>query len=257
MPTKTTKSETSDSAKTLTALLEAGAHFGHQTRRWNPKMGKYIFGAKNNIHIIDLVQTETMLGEAQKFLSSVVAGGGTVLFVGTKRQARPIITEVATKTGMPYVTERWLGGMLTNFATISDRVKYLKKLESQKESGELATRTKKENLLIDDEIAHLNHVLGGIREMRRLPEALFVVDVPREGIAIAEARKLNIPVVAIVDSNADPDLVDYIIPANDDAIRSIKFIVGSIGDAVASARADYLAKVSSEQNATEDEANAN
>ena len=263
MPTKTTKSvaqtkteAATDPAETpatpalkpakatdrLSAMLAAGVHFGQQTRRWNPKMRPYIYTAKNNIHIIDLVQTEQLLNVALKFVEDLAKRGGIILFVGTKRQARNIISSIATEARMPYVSERWLGGTLTNFATISGRVKHLKRLEQQKADGDLAHMTKKEQLLIDREIADLNRVLGGIKHMSKLPDAIFVVDVPRETIAIAEARKLGLPIIAMVDTNADPDLVDWPIPANDDAIRAIKLITEEVAKATTAGRSEYDAK---------------
>jgi small subunit ribosomal protein S2 len=218
----------------LKELLEAGAHFGHQTRRWNPKMNRFIYGARNGIHIIDLTKTADRLKEAQDFIKNVTSSGGSVLFVGTKRQAKAIVKAEAEGAGMPYVIERWLGGMLTNFRTIRSQINRLKKLESQKESGELeANYNKKEQLVYEEEMAKLNHIFGGIKDMDHLPAALFVVDVPKEKIAVSEAAKLGIPVVAITDTNADPDIVDYAIPANDDAIKAIKTITHAIAEAAA------------------------
>jgi len=228
---------------TLSQLLEAGAHFGHRTHRWNPKTKQFIFATKNSVHIIDLIQTEQRLKEAQAFAKGLAASGRVILFVGTKRQAQAIIAEQATRVGMPFVTYRWLGGMLTNFGTIMAQLKTLKTLEQQKADGELERLTKKENLLIDDKISSLNKVFSGIREMGKQPDAIFVVDVPREATAVAEARKLRIPIIAIVDTNADPDLIDYPIPANDDAIKSINLITGEIANAIAEGKAEFDSKV--------------
>ena len=218
----------------LKELLEAGAHFGHQTRRWNPKMKPYIFGVRGGVHILDLTKTGVMLKEATDFARQTAANGGKVLLVGTKRQAMPVVKEIAEATGMPFVTERWLGGMLTNFRTIRLQVQRLKKLEAGMESGDYASKYNKKELLdFSNEVAALNRVFGGIKHMDGLPGAVFVVDVPKESIAVAEARKLGIPVIAIVDSNADPDLVDYRIPANDDAIKAVRVITQAIADAAA------------------------
>ncbi len=215
-------------------LLAAGAHFGHQTRRWNPKMKPYIYGVRGGVHIIDLTKTGGLLTTATDFARQVTAGGGTVLFVGTKRQAAPVVREVAESHNLPYVTERWLGGMLTNFRTIRLQVQRLKKLEAGLESGDLASKYNKKELLdFTNEAAALDRIFSGIKRMDGLPAALFVVDVPREAIAVAEARKLGIPVIAIADSNADPDLIDYPIPANDDAIKAIRIITNAIAEAAA------------------------
>ena len=218
----------------LKELLEAGAHFGHQTRRWNPKMKQFIYGTRGGVHIIDLTKTAPLLAEATKFAKSVTAGGGSILFVGTKRQAAPIVQEEAEAAGMPFVTERWLGGMLTNFRTIRSRVSRLKKLEHGLESGDFASKyNKKEVLDFTNEVASLNRIFGGIKNMDGLPGAVFVVDAPTETIAIAEARKLGIPVIAIADTNSDPDLMDYPIPGNDDALRSVKAFAHAIAEAAA------------------------
>lgn len=218
----------------LKDLLESGAHFGHQTRRWNPKMKPFIFGSRGGIYIIDLIQTVKALNEAERFVKGVAANGGKVLFVSTKRQAAEIVKTEASKAGMPYVSVRWLGGMLTNFRTIKLQINRLKKIENGIDSGEYATKyNKKEQLDFSNEAEALNRVFGGIKHMDGVPAALFVVDVPREAIAIAEARKLGIPVVAICDTNADPDVVDYIIPANDDAVKAVKVITARIAAAVA------------------------
>lgn len=218
----------------LKELLEAGAHFGHQTRRWNPKMKQYIFGARGGVHILDLTKTGVMLKEATDFARQTAANGGKVLLVGTKRQAAPVVREIAEAHGLPFVTERWLGGMLTNFRTIRLQVQRLKKLETGMESGDFAAKYNKKELLdFSNEIAALTRIFGGIKHMDGLPGAVFIVDVPNEMIAVAEARKLNIPVIAIVDSNADPDLVDYRIPANDDAIKAVRVITTAIAEAAA------------------------
>lgn len=231
----------------LQDLLEAGAHFGHQTRRWNPKMQQYIFGARNGVHIIDLTKTAELLADAADFARQVTTNGGSILFVATKRQAKGIVTAAAQDAGMPFVTERWLGGMLTNFRTIGSQIKRLKKLEAQTESGELAQNyNKKEQGVIAEEIIKLNHVFSGIKDMNELPAAMFVVDAPREHIAIAEAIKLGIPVIAIADSNADPDLIDYPIPANDDAIKAIKLITETIAAAAKEGQTKHQAKAKTE-----------
>jgi small subunit ribosomal protein S2 len=228
---------------TLKELLESGAHFGHQTRRWNPKMGNYIFGVRGGIHIIDLTKTSTQLEEALKFAEKTTANGGQILFVGTKRQAKGLVKEAAESANQPYVTERWLGGMITNYRTISTQVNRLKKLEAQLESGEIAAKyNKKETLDLTNEAARLQNIFGGIKHMQGLPAALFVVDVPRENIAVLEARKLGIPVIAITDTNADPDLIDYVIPANDDAIKAVKVITEAIAAAAKTGAASYKAK---------------
>jgi small subunit ribosomal protein S2 len=224
-------------------LLEAGSHFGHQTRRWNPKMGKFIFGVRGGVHIIDLTKTVNYLADATKFAESVTEAGGRMLFVGTKRQASAIIKDEATQAGQPYVTERWLGGMLTNFRTIQSRVKRLKQLEAGLESGDYAAKyNKKEQLDLTNEKDALERIFGGIKDMPELPKALFVVDAVRDSIAVAEARNLNIPVIAIVDTNADPDLADYPIPANDDAIKSIRVITHAIAAAAAAGATTYARK---------------
>lgn len=221
----------------MKALLESGVHFGHRTNKWDPHMKPYIFTERNGIHIIDLQQTVKLLNQAYAVVRNTVAKGGIVLFVGTKRQAQETIAEEATRCGMPYVNEHWMGGMLTNWSTISQRVQQLERLEHMVETGELSRLTKKEALLIQREIARLRTRLSGIRTMRRLPDLLFVVDVGREEGAVHEARLLNIPIVALVDTNCDPRNVDYVIPSNDDAIRAIKLLVGKIADAVLEGKA--------------------
>jgi small subunit ribosomal protein S2 len=213
-------------------LLEAGVHFGHRSRRWHPKMRSYIFTERNGIHIIDLQQTIRMLDEAYSFSRDTAAEGGTILFVGTKRQAQENIEIQAQRCGMPYVTLRWLGGTLTNFRTIRKRCDYLIELEKQKELGEFSRLTKKEALWKERELLKLQKVFGGIKNMYYLPSAIFVADIMRETIAVKEANILDIPVIAMVDTNCDPDPIDYVIPANDDAIRAIKLVATKIADAV-------------------------
>ncbi len=213
-------------------LLEAGVHFGHRSRRWHPKMRSYIFTERNGIHIIDLQQTIRMLQDAYNFVRDTAAEGGTILFVGTKRQAQENIEAEAQRCGMPYVTLRWLGGTLTNFRTIRQRCNYLLELEKQKEFGEFGRLIKKEALWKERELGKLQKVFGGIKNMYYLPSAIFVADISREGNAVKEANTANIPVVAMVDTNCDPDPVDYVIPANDDAIRAIKLMASKIADAV-------------------------
>jgi small subunit ribosomal protein S2 len=221
---------------TIKELLEAGAHFGHQTSRWHPAMKKYIFTKRNGIHIIDLEQTAAMLDKACDFVRQVVAEGGSILFVGTKKQAQEAIEQEAQRCGMFYVNQRWLGGVLTNFATIQARIDYLVRLEDQKERGDFERLPKKEALKVEEEILRLNRQMGGFKEMTRLPDALFIVDPTKEKIAIAEARRVGIPVVSIVDTNCNPDDIDYPIPANDDAIRAIKLICSKIADSVIEGR---------------------
>jgi small subunit ribosomal protein S2 len=216
----------------MKSLLEAGVHFGHRTRRWNPKMRPFIFAERNGIHIIDLQQTMVKLEEAYNFARDTVAAGGTILFVGTKRQAQDTVQAEALRCGMPYVTQRWLGGTLTNFRTIRSRIDYMIKLEERQANGELDKLPKKEALHLSRELLKLQTRLGGLREMRRLPKALFVVDTHHETNAIREATILQIPVIAMCDTNSDPDPIAYPIPANDDAIRAIKLIAAKIADAV-------------------------
>jgi small subunit ribosomal protein S2 len=213
-------------------LLEAGVHFGHQTKRWNPKMARYIFTARNGIYIIDLQKTVHKIDEAYDFLRDVSSKGEKVLFVGTKKQAQEAVKEEALKSGSYYVDQRWLGGMLTNFATIKKRSKYLKDLKAQEEDGTFDSLPKKEVIELKKEMEKLERFLGGIKDMNRVPGALFIVDPKKERIAIAEARKLGIPTVAIVDTNCDPDEIDYVIPGNDDAIRAVKLIAGRMADAI-------------------------
>lgn len=217
---------------TVKQLLGAGAHFGHQTSRWHPRMKKYIFTKRNGIHIIDLEQTADRLDQAYDFIRQVVTDGGYVLFVGTKKQAQEIIEEEAKRCGMYYVSQRWIGGVLTNFATIQSRIDYLVRLEDRQTRGDFARLPKKEALKLADEIAHLNRLMGGIKEMTSLPTVLFIVDPTKEKIALAEAKRVGIPVVAMVDTNCNPDDIDYAIPANDDAVKTIKLICSKIADAV-------------------------
>jgi small subunit ribosomal protein S2 len=212
-------------------LLEAGIHFGHQTRRWNPKMKRYIFAERNGIHIIDLAQTVKGLEEALEFVRQTVANGDTVLFVGTKKQAQEPIAEESTRAEMPYVNQRWLGGMLTNFVTIRKRLGLLDQLEARQQNGEFERLTKKEASVLTEQMTKLSRTLGGIRKMRRLPGAMFVIDPQREHIAVIEARKLEIPVIGTGDTNVDPDMLDYVIPANDDAIRAIRLLCTLVADA--------------------------
>lgn len=218
---------------TMRQLLDSGAHFGHQTRRWNPKMKRFIFTDRNGIYIIDLQQTLTYIDKAYEFVRETVAHGGSIMFVGTKKQAQESIAEEATRVGMPYVNQRWLGGMLTNFSTVHKRLQRLKELESMEQTGGFEGRTKKEILMLTREKNKLERSLGGIRDMGKVPSAIWVVDTNKEHLAVAEARKLNIPIIAILDTNCDPDLVDYPIPGNDDAIRSAALLTKVIAAAVA------------------------
>lgn len=213
-------------------LLEAGVHFGHQTRRWNPKMAPYIFTERNGIYIIDLQKTVKKVEEAYNFVRALAGEGKTLLFVGTKKQAQEAVKEEATRCEMFYVNERWLGGMLTNFQTIQKRISRLKELEKMEENGTFDVLSKKEVLTLRHEMERLQKFLGGIKNMQQLPGALFVIDPRKERIAIAEARKLGIPIVAIVDTNCDPDEIDQIIPGNDDAIRAVKLLTGKMADAI-------------------------
>jgi small subunit ribosomal protein S2 len=213
-------------------LLEAGVHFGHQTRRWNPKMQPFIYMDRNGIHIIDLQQTVARLNEAYKFVEQLAAEGGTILFVGTKKQAQEAVAEEARRCGMYYVNQRWLGGMLTNFQTIQSRIRYLHDLEARRDRGEFERLPKKEVQHLQDDIARLERTLGGIKDMRRLPNAVFIIDTRKERTAVLEARRLDIPVIALADTNSDPDEMDYPIPANDDAIRAVRLLSSKIADAV-------------------------
>jgi small subunit ribosomal protein S2 len=221
-------------------MLEAGVHFGHQTRYWNPEMAPYIFGERNKIHIINLEHTLPMYNEAANFLGKLAANKAKILFVGTKRSAQEPVKEAAIRCGMPYVNHRWLGGMLTNYKTVKASIKRLKELEALKEDGTLQRLTKKEALSLNREIEKLERSLGGIKDMNGLPDALFIIDVGYEKIAVKEAAKLGIPIVAVVDSNNSPTNVDYIIPGNDDAIRAITLYVNGIADAILDARQSNL-----------------
>lgn len=217
---------------TLKQLLETGVHFGHRTQKWNPKMQPYIFTQRNGIHIIDLQQTIVNLNDFHDIVRDLVAGGGTVLFVGTKRQAQETIAREAGRCGMPYVNQRWLGGTLTNWRTIRDRIDTLKQLEARRDRGDFAKITKREGVMLQRKIEKLQIRLGGIRDMKRLPDILFIVDTQREITAVQEANKLDIPILAMTDTNSNPDDIDYILPANDDAMRAIKLVVGAVADAV-------------------------
>jgi len=216
----------------LKELLEAGVHFGHQTRRWNPKMRRYIFGELDGIHIIDLIQTEALLENARRFTGELASGGGTVLFVGTKKQARGPVQEWAERCKMPYVNQRWLGGLLTNFNTISARIGRLHELTTWQEEGKLELLPTKERMGMQAELAKLEYNLGGVRDMDRLPDAVFVTDLKTEEIAVREAVRLRIPIIGLVDTNCDPTQIDYVIPGNDDAIRSCQLVIGTIGAAI-------------------------
>jgi small subunit ribosomal protein S2 len=236
-------------------LLDSGVHFGHQTRRWNPKMKRFIFTERNGIYIIDIQQTLGYIDQAYEFVKQTVAHGGSIMFIGTKRQAQEVIAEQATRVGMPYVNQRWLGGMLTNFQTVYKRLERLKELEDLEQTGALVSLSKKEQLVLSREKAKLERSLGGIRDMKKVPSAVWIVDTKKEHIAVGEARKLGIPVVAILDTNCDPDEVDYKIPGNDDAIRSTALLTRVIADAVAEG---LMARSAAQANAgrTEDGAEA-
>lgn len=216
----------------LRELLEAGVHFGHQTRRWNPNMRRYIFGELDGIHIIDLVQTEALLENARRFAGELASGGGTVLFVGTKKQARGPVEEWADRCKMPYVNQRWLGGLLTNFNTMSARIARLHELTAWRDEGKLELLPTKERMGMQAELAKLEYNLGGVRDMDRLPDAVFVTDLKTEEIAVREAARLRIPIIGLVDTNCDPTPIDYVIPGNDDAIRSCQLVIGTIGAAI-------------------------
>ena len=236
-------------------LLEAGVHFGHQTRRWNPKMAPYIFTERNGIYIIDLQKTVRKLEEAYMFVRDLAANGETVLFVGTKKQAQDSIRDEATRAGVHYVNARWLGGMLTNFRTIRGRIGRLKQLKAMQEDGTFDLLPKKEVIKLNHEIEKLEKFLGGIKDMDKIPGALFIVDPRKEKVAVSEARKLGIPIVAIVDTNCDPDDVDYVIPGNDDAIRAVKLIASTMANAIIEGRqGEETAEEAAEEKAAEDEA---
>lgn len=224
------------SVVTMKQLLEAGVHFGHHTRRWNPKMRSYIFTERNGIHIIDLRQTLEGLNEAYETVQELTSQGGSIMFVGTKKQAAEIVKQAATECGMPYVTHRWLGGTMTNWQTIRQRIDYLLELEQRQERGEFSLLPKKEVLQLEREMEKLNTRLGGIKDMRELPDVIFVVDTRLEDIAFKEANILEIPIIAMVDTNSDPDRIDYVIPSNDDAIRTIKLITGLMAQAAGQGR---------------------
>jgi small subunit ribosomal protein S2 len=232
---------------TVKQLLEAGAHFGHQTSRWNPRMKNFIFTKRNGIHIIDLEKTARLLTQASEFIRSTVSEGGTLLFVGTKKQAQNTIEDEAKRCGMYYVNQHWIGGMLTNFATIQARIDYLVRLEDQKSKGEFDRLPKKEAQKLEEEIVRLNRTMGGFKEMTRVPSALFIIDPTKENIALAEAKRIGIPVVAVVDTNANPEVIDYPVPGNDDAIRAIKLICGKIADAVLEGKAQVVKPVVEEE----------
>lgn len=221
----------------MKALLESGVHFGHRTNKWDPRMKPFIFTERNGIHILDLQQTVKLANNAYQVIRDTVANGGTVLFVGTKRQAQETVMEEAVRCGMPYVTERWMGGMLTNWGTMYKRIQELERLEKLRDSGDINRLTKKEGLLIEREITRLQTRLSGVRSMKRVPDLLFIVDVGREDAAVDEANLLNIPIVALVDTNCNPQNIDYVIPSNDDAIRAIKLLVSKMADAVLEGKA--------------------
>ena len=235
----------SEEPLTVKDLFEAGVHFGHQTKRWNPKMRPYIYGARSGIHIVDLDQTARLFKRAFDFLSETVARGGSVLFVGTKRQAQEIVREEARRAGMYFVTNRWLGGTLTNFRTIKGGLDRLRTLERMKEDGTYSQLPKKETVQLEKERSRLEKYIGGLKGMGAVPQAIFVIDPAQETIAVSEAKRLGVPIVAITDTNCDPDMVDYVIPGNDDAIRSVRLITGAVADACvygAARRRDYQAQ---------------
>jgi small subunit ribosomal protein S2 len=236
-------------------LLEAGLHFGHQTRRWHPKMRRYIFGERDGIYIIDLTRTTVLLERARQFAHDVAARGGIVLLVGTKKQAKDAIKEVAEAAGMPYVNERWLGGLLTNFHTISKRIERLHDLHRQSEEGQLDLLPTKERMSMEAELRKLETNLSGVQNMTRIPDAVFVIDLKVEEIAVREARRLDIPTIGLVDTNCDPESVDYVIPGNDDAMRSCELVIRTIGDAITGARMQFL-KEEEARRAAEEKARA-
>jgi small subunit ribosomal protein S2 len=236
-------------------LLEAGLHFGHQTRRWHPKMRRYIFGERDGIYIIDLQKTAVLLEKARQFAQDTAARGGNVLLVGTKKQAKDAIKEVADAAGMPYVNERWLGGLLTNFQTINKRIERMHDLNRQSEEGQLALLPTKERMSMEAELRKLETNLGGVRHMTRLPDALFVIDLKVEEIAVREAGRLAIPTIGLVDTNCDPESVDYVIPGNDDAMRSCELVIKTIGNAITRARMQFL-KEEEDRRAAEEKARA-
>ena len=239
---------------TMKELLEAGVHFGHQTRRWNPKMKEYIFGERNGIHIVDLQKTLKMFREAARFVTELTAQGKTILFLGTKRQAQEAVGEEAKRCGMYFVNHRWLGGTLTNHATLQKSIKRLKELQAMKEDGRMTLLSKKEAARLDRELKHLFQNMEGVADMTNLPDAMFVIDCNAEQIAVREARRMGIPVVSIVDTNSDPDLVDWVIPGNDDALRAIRLFTTKIADAVVEGRGQYGQTQVAEEKAAADEA---
>jgi small subunit ribosomal protein S2 len=239
---------------TMKELLEAGVHFGHQTRRWNPKMKEYIFGERNGIHIIDLQKTLKLFREASRFIGELSSSGKTVLFIGTKRQAQESVAEEANRCGMFYVNHRWLGGTLTNWATLQKSIKRLKTLKAMIEDGRMAQLSKKEAARLDRELKHLKQNLSGVENMSALPDAMFVIDSHSEAIAVREARRMGVPVVSIVDTNCDPDQVDWVIPGNDDALRAIKLFTSKISDAVIEGRHAYERSQIADQKAATDAA---
>ena len=242
-------------AVSMRELLEAGVHFGHQTRRWNPKMRRYIFAERGGIYIIDLTQTAELLDEAQQFVRNVAERGGTVLFVGTKKQAQDAVRNEATRVGMPYVNHRWLGGLLTNWRTMSDRIERLHDMRRLRDEGQLDLLPAKERIAMAAELEKLEQNLGGVADMRRQPDAVFIIDLKKEALAVREARRLNMPVVALVDTNCDPDEADYVIPGNDDAIRSCALIAHVIADAIENGKQKVAARdFKAETNGTEPKA---
>ena len=236
----------------MKTLLEAGVHFGHQTRRWDPKMKPFIFTERNGIHIIDLQQTVRRLEDAMNWVRDLVAGGGTILFVGTKKQAQETIEEEAKRASMPYINRRWMGGTLTNFQTILTRIRRLEQLEQMRDSGDLDRLPKKEAIQLQDELERLERLLGGMRGQHRTPQAVFIVDPHREQIAVAESQRSEIPIVAMVDTNCNPDQIDYPIPANDDAIRAIRLVAGKLADAIIEGRQQLEAATAEEAEEAED-----
>ena len=242
-------------AVSMKMLLESGVHFGHQTRRWNPKMRPFIFTERNGIHIIDLQQTVGRFDAAYEYVRALAEDGRTILLVGTKKQAQEAVQEAATRCGMYYVNQRWLGGTLTNFQTIQQRLRHLSSLETMRDTGELASLPKREGLEIEREIEKLNRMLGGIKGMKRLPDALFVVDTKKERLAMMEALRLQVPVVALADTNSDPDEIDYPIPANDDAIRAVRLICDRVADAVIEGRNMRIAAMADTEGASDEDLN--
>ena len=235
-------------------LLEAGVHFGHQTRRWNPRMRRFIFGERGGIHIIDLQKTDVLLNQARDFASGIAARGGSVLFVGTKKQARDAVRETASAAGMPYIDQRWLGGLLTNFGTISGRIDRLHQLANWKEDGTLDLLPVRERIAAEAELGKLTTNLGGVRDMQRVPDAIFIVDLKTEEIAVREAQRLNLPIIALVDSNVDPGPVAYPIPGNDDGMRSCRLVVEAIGDVVRDSAARFRAEEEKARREAEEQA---